>query len=344
MAEPVFEDILRGITHALPEAPRPASFLRDYLFRAPEFFASDLIDIAQWRDDRGVATSTPRGAPANVTEKTEYTGLVVKPPSFKPKKILTSLDLTKRLPGEGMTVNGNSRANAVTALSAMILDQLDQSISRAEILQAFQALLTGAVTVYSETGDALATISTGRISALNTANVGTVWTTSTADALGDINTLADLTQKWSGFPGDYVIMGQTAANAALKLESVQRQLSTDWSARGQLDNTLEASGARKMGRADGRDWWQVPDWYKHPKTGVLTAFMDTDRIIVGSTMAGITPLYALVDDVENPVAAERHMKAWPDKEAGAYIYQMLTAALMFPLNPNAHGVRRVTGF
>lgn len=339
MATPVFEDILRGITAALPEAPRPASFIRELLFRTPEYFASDLIDITQWRDDRGIALSTPRGGSANTTEKTSYSGLVVRPPSFKPTKTLTSLDLTKRLPGEGMTVNGNSRANAVTALSATILDQLDQSISRAEILQGFQALLNGAVTIYSETGAVLGSIATGRDSSLETTNVGTAWTTSTADALGDLNTLGDATQKLSGFPADYAILGQAAATAFLKLETVRLALSKDWSQRGQIDNALESSGARRLGYADGKSIWSVPDYYKHPATGALTAFMHTNRVIVGSTMAGITPLYALLDDVENPVAADRSMKAWPDKASGSYIYQMLSAALMFPLNPNAHGVR-----
>lgn len=337
----VFEDILRGITEALPEAPRPASFLRDFLFRTPEYFASDTIDISQWRDDRGIALSTPRGGVANTTEKTPYTGTAVKPPSFKPTKTLTSLDLIKRGIGEGMTVSGNSRAGAVAALSARIIDQLDTSISRAEILQAFQALLNGAVTIYGETGASLGTISTGRNAALNNANVSVAWTTSTADALGDVNNEADTVQKISGFPADYVILGQAAANAAMKLESIQRAVSADWSDRGRLDNTLEANGARKMGIIDGRRWFQIPDYYKHPSTGVLTSFMHTNRIIVGSSMAGITPLYALIDDVENPTAADRYMKAWPDKPSGSYIYQMLAAALMFPLNPDSAGCKTV---
>lgn len=344
MAVPVFEDILRGITEALPETPRPTSFLRDKMFRTPEFFASDLIDIAKWRDDRGIATSTPRGAPSNVTEKTPYTGIVVKPPSFKPKKIITSLDLVKRGIGEGMTTNGRDRNAAISSLAAVITDQLDTSISRAELLQGFQAMLNGAVSVYSETGDVLGTIATGRTSALDNANVSLAWTNASSDPIGDVDATAEDTQKISGFPADIVILGKAAATAALQHVTVQRQLSTDWSGRGQLNNTLQANGGRLIGNIDGREWWTIPDYYKHPKTGVLTAFMHTNRVIVGSTLAGLTPLYALVDDVENPVATERSMKAWPEKDPSGFIYQMLAAALVFPLNPDSNACRTAIGF
>lgn len=337
--EKTFQDLLRGITAALPEAPRPASFLRDYLFTAPEFFASGDIDVAQFRSSRGLATATPRGAPGNFTEKTGYSGRVVTPPSFKPKKLITALDLTKRLPGEGVTVNGQNRNGAMSQLAAQLIDELDQEISRAEILQGFQALQDATINIYGATGDVIGTISTGRDSSLNVANVTTTWTNASSDPLADVNKEGDATQKLSGFPADYVICGQAAANAAMAHATVQKALSKDWSVRGELDNALQASGARRIGYIDGRTWWTLPDYYRHPKTGVLTAYVNTNRFIVGSTMAGLSPLYALVDDVENPVAAERSMKAWPEKDPSGYVYQMLSAALVFPKNPNAHGCK-----
>jgi len=337
--EKIFQDLLRGITAALPEAPRPASFLRDYLFTAPEFFASGDIDIAQFRSSRGIAVATPRGAPGTFTEKTGYSGRVVTPPSFKPKKLITALDLTKRLPGDGMTVNGQNRNGALSQLAAQIMDELDQEISRSEILQGFQALQDASISIYGATGDVIGTIATGRDSSLNVANVTLKWTDTDADPLGDVNKEGDNVQKLSGFPADYVLVGSAAAAAAQNHAGVQKALSSDWSDRGRLDNTLEATGARRIGRIDGRDWWSVPDYYRHPKTGVLTAYMNTNRFVVGSTMAGLSPLYALVDDVENPVAAERSMKSWPEKDPSGYVYQMLSAVVVIPKNPNAHGCK-----
>lgn len=340
----VFEDLLRGITAALPEMVRPPSFLGEYLFKTPEYFGSGDVDVARYRANRRIATSTPRGAPANVTEKTSYTGTVITPPSFKPKMIITSNDLKKRLPGEGMTTNDTGRTQALAQIGAEIAEDLDGQITRAGYLQATDGLFDAGIRVFSETGDVLATIPTGRTTALNNANVSLAWTNSSSTPLPDINTAADLIQKTSGWSADFVLGGTAAINALMSHATVKSDLSKDWSGRGQLMNQLQASGARWHGTVDGRDIFSLNDYYKHPKTGALTAFIPTGKILVGSSQVGVSPLYALPDDVENPVASDRLMKMWKSDDPSGYFYQMLAAMLVFPKNVDAFCVRNVIGF
>ena len=269
----------------LEEASAPM-FLSGY-FRSPpqNFHTTEDVEMDIQRDDEEVAiVISDLSLPPRPNESTLYTNKRFTPPIFDEEGAVSSYDMIKRQAGQNPFASPDYGANAIRSAYA-IYRKLEQKIRRAVELMAAQVLQTGILTLVNAAGVALYTLNFGA-KATHMATVTTTWATngSTGAPLVDLAALAGVIRRDGKQEPKRAIFGESAFQRFLANADVQKALDV---------RRMETASIAPVSRGQGatfQGWvwlghyrleiWTYDGFYKHPQTGVLTPYVDTDNVIM----------------------------------------------------------------
>jgi hypothetical protein len=268
------------------EEATPPMFLSGF-FRSPpqNFHTTEDIEIDIQRDDESVAiVLTDLTLGANKNESTLYTNKKFTPPIFDEEGAISSFDMLKRQAGQNPYASPDYAANA-TLQAFGIYRKLENKIRRAVELMAAQVLQTGSLTLINSAGVALYTLNF-QAKASHMVTVGTTWATNgaTGAPLTDLANLATVVRRDGKIEPKRLIFGESAFQRFLANTEVVKALDVR-----RLETASIAPETRGQGATfQGWVWighyrfelFTYDGYYKHPQTGVLTPFVDTDNVIM----------------------------------------------------------------
>lgn len=269
----------------LEEASAPM-FLSGY-FRSPpqNFHTTEDVEMDIQRDDEEVAiVIADLSLPPRRNESTLYTNKRFTPPIFDEEGAVSSYDMIRRQAGDNPFASPDYGANAIRSAYA-IYRKLEQKIRRAVELMAAQVLQTGILTLMNAAGVALYTLNF-QAKATHMATVSVTWAVdgSTGNPLGDLTALAAVIRRDGKQEPKRAIFGESAFQRFLANAAVQKALDVR-----RMETAAIAPVSRGQGATfQGWVWlghyrleiWTYDGFYKHPQTGVLTSYVDTDNVIM----------------------------------------------------------------
>lgn len=269
----------------LEEASAPM-FLSGF-FRSPRenFHTTQDVELDIQRDDEQVAivisdlTVAPRR-----NESTLYTNKRFTPPIFDEEGAVSSYDMIKRQAGQNPFASPDFGANAVRSAYG-IFRKLEQKIRRAIEQMAGQVLQTGKLVLVNQFGVPLYEVDFGaRASHMATAVVPWAIDGTTGDPLGDLAALASLVRRNGKQEAKRAIFGPSAYGRYLANPAVQKGLDVRRMEIGGIAPEARGQGGTFMGWA----WlghyrielWTYDGFYRHPQTGELTPYIDTNNVVM----------------------------------------------------------------
>jgi hypothetical protein len=275
----------RLIETYMDEAEAPG-FLSGFFRSPPEnFHNSEKVGIDILRDDEEIAIVVQDltvGSRAN--ESTLYVNKEFTPAIFDEEGTITAYNMIKRQPGVDPFKDPNFGANAVSE-AFRIFRKLERKIRRSVELMCAQVLQTGALTMIDSSGTSLYSLdflskSTHKVT------VGTVWATdgSTGNPLKDVEDLADVVRQDGKREPTKLVFGSSALQRFLANAKVQASLDKRVQNLGELAPAARGTGAKYYGKiwigAYMFEIWTYNATYKHPQTGTITRYLDTDKMLM----------------------------------------------------------------
>lgn len=280
----------------MEEASAPM-FLSGYFQSPPRnFHTSETVEMDVLRDDEDVAIviqDLSVGPRAN--EATRYTNKSFTPPIFDEEGAVNQFDLIKRQAGN------DPFQDPVYAAAAMeqafsIARKLERKIRRSIEWMAAQVLQTGALTLVDSSGTALYTLDF-LPKATHMATVSTTWATngSTGNPLDDLASLATVVRRDGKRKPTRLIFGTSAMQRFLANAGVLAALDKTTMNIAALAPEVRGEGATFRGYVwIGHyrfEMWMYDGYFKHPQTGALTDYIDTDNVIMMSEGARLDLSY-----------------------------------------------------
>lgn len=336
----------RTMLDALEELRTPSTFLVKKFFSSQRECPTKTVDIDIYKGKRRVAAYVNRRAVGQVVDRIGYRTDTYDPPYLKPKMVTTAEDLLKRMPGEIIYANNITNEQRASIQLGKDLAELDSIISRAEELQAMQALFDGKVEVHDAEGNnVVADIDFQRTASHTvdlTATGQTAWNETGADPIADLRAWRRQNIQDSGVSSDIIIMGSDSIEEFLTNQAVRDRLNKDYAGIGQLVSEAQELGVSYYGRIDGFDIYSYDEWYINPSTGTESALVPEKKVLVGSTRARCERVYGAIDDVESGVfAVARYPKSWTENDPSARWLQLHSAPLLVPVQVDAFTVATV---
>lgn len=336
----------RTMLEALEEMRTPNTFLVKKFFSKQVECPSESVDIDVYKGKRRVAVYVNPRAVGQTVDRIGYTTYTYKPPYVKPKMPTTAEDLLKRLPGEIIYANNISNEQRASIQLGKDLAELDAIISRAEELQAQQALFDATITVKDIDGNNVVDdITFPRESSHTvdlTATGKTAWDATGANPLEDLRTWRRLNLKDSGVASNIIIMGSDAVDIFLENSEVKSALDNRKFDIGSLVMEAQELGVTYVGRIEGMDIYSYDEWYIDPATGTEGAIVPEKKVLVGSTFARCERVYGAIRDVEAGLAAvARFPKTWVENDPSVRWLQLHSAPLLVPVQVDAFTVATV---
>jgi hypothetical protein len=338
MANLIDKDLVRAVMTPGIELLEANTFPVQHIFKATEAFATTTVDLDIFKGQRKVGGYVKRFQEGNNVDKIAYTTKEIAPPYLKPKVAIMPSDIYKRMEGEQVSFQGDNRTSVMDMFFAKQLNYLESIIERSETLQAVQALWNGEIVAKNDNNETLYTLNFGRDAAL-TYTVGTLWSASGANPLKDLANARKLIQEKSGFRADFIYGGFDAIQEFLASEAVFNQINNDYSNRGRFEQ-LEDIGGVYYGRIAGFDVWGWDETYTDTD-GTEKAFFPDKKILVGSTRALATKLYAGIENVKSMIAAPRYLDTYNQDDPSAIIAQLHSAPMMVTNHPDAYATLTV---
>lgn len=335
----------RTMLDALEELRTPNTFLLRKFFSAQRECPTKAVDIDIYKGKRRIAAYVSRRAQGQVIERAGYSTFTYEPPYVKPKMITTVEDLLVRQPGE-IVYSGNQNAASRAAIQlGKDLAELDGIITRAEELQASQALFDGKVEVKDKDGnDIVADIDfqrTGTHTVDLTATGETSWDETGSMPLENIRTWKRLIAKDAGVGADIAILGSDAADEFLKNEDVRQKLDNRRMELGSLVMEAQDLGVTLLGVIEGVAYYAYDEWYVDPATGTETELVPAKKVLLGSTKARCERVYGVIEDAEGVFAVSRFPKTWTENDPSVRILQLHSAPLCVPVQVDGFVVATV---
>jgi hypothetical protein len=257
------------------------------LFRSPpqNFHTTEDVEMDIQRDDESVAiVVTDLSVGPRRSENTLYTNKKFTPPIYDEEGAVSSFDMIKRQPGQNPFASPDYAANA-TRMAFALYRKLELRIRRAIELMASQVLQTGALTLINQQGVALYNLNF-QPKATHMVTVTTTWATngSTGAPLVDLTAMAGVIRRDGKAEPKRALFGESAFQRFLANADVVKALDVR-----RMETAAIAPVARGQGATfQGWVWlghyrielWTYDGFYKHPQTGVLTPFIDTDNVIM----------------------------------------------------------------
>lgn len=319
----------RTMLTALEQMKPARSFLRDKFFRNVKTFESENVDVDIVKGKRRVAVYVNPLQEGNVVERIGYTTNTYKAPYIKEKMVTTAADILKRSAGESVYSPMSPEERAAEQL-VKDMTELDDIITRAEEVQAAEALFTGEVTVRNGDKISFGLDNTHKITLTTTAR----WSETTADPMKDLRTWQRLLQQDSGVNPDTVIFGSTAYDsfiARLSAAGKQGAISDVKIALGQIDPQQMGNGVVYVGylKELGLDMWLYNEWYLDAN-GTEQPMVPAKKVWMGSTRARFDRLYGAILDLKAMYAVARFPKSWETEDPSARWLMMQAAPLLAP--------------
>jgi hypothetical protein len=256
-------------------------------FRSPpqNFHTTEEVEFDIQRDDESVAVViTDLNVGPRNSESTLYTNKKFKPPIFDEQGAVSSYDMMQRQPGQSPFASPDYAANAVRQ-SYAIFRRLELRIRRAIELMASQVLQTGKLTLINNAGVALYELDfQPKTTHMVTATITWALDGTTGDPLKDLGDLATVVRRDGKIEPKRLTFGDSAFLRFLANPKVQKALDVRRMETAQIAPVSRGQGATFQGWV----WighyrfeiWTYDGYYKHPQTGVLTAYIDTDNVLM----------------------------------------------------------------
>lgn len=335
----------RTMLEALEELRTPNTFLLRKFFSAQRECPTKSVDIDIYKGKRRVAAYVNRRSQGQVIDRAGYSTYTYDPPYVKPKMITNVEDLLVRQPGE-IVYSGNQNAASRAAIQlGKDLAELDGIITRAEELQAKQALFDGKVEILDKDGkEIVADIDFQRTASHTvdlTATGQVSWDESGSIPLEDIRTWKRLIAKDAGVGADICILGSDAADEFLKNEDVRQKLDNRRMDIGNLVMEAQELGVTLLGVIEGVAYYAYDEWYVDPATGTETELVPAKKALLGSTKARCERVYGVIEDAEGVFAVARFPKTWTENDPSVRILQLHSAPLCVPVQVDGFVVATV---
>lgn len=311
---------------------RPHNFLRDTFFKNSVFPQTESIDIETNVGKRKVAAYVLPKDEAGVVVRQGYTAKSYKLPYIKEKMVTNAADILKKGFGESI-YGGKTPEQLIQDQLARDLAYLDDRITRAEEVQASQALFSGQVTVNN--GDTLAfgLDSTHNLTLLTTDKF------SDASQTGDtiLSTLRGyrrLLIKDSGRAPDIMVCSIEVIDVLikkLKASGSQAMISDIKLDRGQIDPRNLADGVTYWGyiKELGVDLYTYDEVYLDA-ADAEQRMVPANKFFLGSTKARMDINHGLIQDLDALYSVERYAKSWTQDDPSARFLMMQSAPLLVP--------------
>jgi hypothetical protein len=283
----------------MEEASAPM-FLSGFFLTPPSsFHNSEKVEIDVSRENEDVAVVIQDlTAGARDNESSRYTNKAFVPPVFKEQGTINSYDLIKRQAGANPFESPDFVANAMEE-AFVIARKLENKIRRSIEWMAAQLLQTGALSLVDSAGTALYTLDY-LPKATHMVTVSTTWATdgSTGAPLADLASLASVTRRDGKKNPTRLIFGSSAMQRFLANADVQKALDKNGMNLGSMAPAVRGEGATFQGYVwIGHyrfEMWMYDGFFKHPQTGTLTDYVDTDNVIMMSEGARLLQSYGAI--------------------------------------------------
>jgi hypothetical protein len=273
------------------------------MFQAPvtNFYNTEEveIDIMRSGEDVGIVvqdiSAGYRSNSANI-----YTNKAFKAPVYKESAVLNSFDLMKRDFGQNPFGRQDFRSK-ITSKALRLATNLSNKIDRAIELQGSQVMTTGTATLTNESGVASFTISYSPKSS-HFPNAGTAWSASGATPISDLSALADIIRGDGMEDPDQLFMGAGDFEAFIQNTDVQKRFDlrrVDLGALTSFDRMGNGGNYRGVVTIGNYkfDVFTYNGRYKHPQTGVSTAYLPTGKVIMKSSTARLDATFGAIPNI-----------------------------------------------
>jgi hypothetical protein len=326
----------RLMLRALIQKPPVRTFLLDTFFRNTITSLSENIDIDIEKGKRRVAVYVSPIKEGHVVKRSGFTTRTYKVPYIKEKIPTTAGDLLVRAIGENIYSPLTPVARAQARLASELSD-LDDMITRAEEIQAAQALFSGKVTCYDENGIAMAEIDFGLDATHKLTLSGSdLWSADSFKKnalLKQLRGYRKLLIKDSGLAPTDIILGSDAADQFISIvdpDDEKSGLSSVRVERGQIDIQNLPSGVTYWGyfKELGCDIWSYDEYYLSGSTD--TAIVPAKKIWMGSRNARFDRNYGAIKDLDSLMSVPRFAKSWKTDDPSTRWLMLQSAPLMSP--------------
>lgn len=352
MAISLFER--RRMAQALREMKPARTFLRNTFFRTHQVYDTEHVDVDVQKGQRRLAPFVNPNLPGKVVERIGFTTHTYTAPSVAMERPTTAADLLTRQPGEDVYEPKSPEDRAAEILGAD-LAELDDMIARREEWMCAQALFTDGIHIVGEGVDE--TINFGRSSDNEVplpAEARRWNTATTARVLTDLMDWRRIVTR-SGAPAPTLgVMGAKAADAFLHNDKLNAMLDIRNADFGRLAPMVGAElpdGVVYLGRipAAGLDLFSYDEWYVDESTGVETALVPSEYILLGSPNVRTELRYGAVpvasgtdgDSTITLVRGERVPDSWVTKSPAKRWLKVSSRPLPVPIQVDGFLVAQV---
>lgn len=329
----------RTMLAALEQMYPARTFLKDLFFKKADPVTTENIDIDIYKGKRRTATYVSPNDEGNVMSRVGFTTFSYKPPYIKEKMALKPTDLLNRQYGATIYQAESPLQRAERQL-ALDLATLDDAITRAEELQASQALFQGQIQLLDGNWLIFPQAPTHQITSLEY-----LWTdTEDSDPLKDLGTWRKLILRDSGLAPDVVVLGTDALEAFLnhpKISGNTAALSQVKIDRGQIDPKVLENGVIYWGYISeiGCDLYSYDEWYVPPDAPENTEavpMVPLNAVMMGCTRARMDVAYGPILDMEALQPFARFPKSWTTEDPSVRWLMLQSAPLLIPVQVDSY--------
>lgn len=290
------------------------------------------------KGDRRVAPYTLATAKSTPFDRNKFSTSDIEPPVIKLCRSLSPVDAILRLPGESPYSNITP---AERARNLMLKDmiELDLAITRAEELQAAQAIIKGSVLFKGNEVDQLVDM---RRNPANTFAIGTLpsgasgWVAA-ANIDKDLRVLRKQAYKVSGITPTVAVLGDDALEAFLSNTAVNQRSITANSMNSNVkftDNPL-LENAIYYGMYGSFEIWSYSELYED-QAGAIVPLLDSKSVVLLSRAARCTRNYGPILHMQALVPKKRFVYEHTQMDPSEHKQVMESAPLMTTDNPDAY--------
>lgn len=296
------------MTTAILQMKPVGNFFRNKFFNKPIVTHDvEVVDLDIYKGQRKVAPYTRATSKSKPLSRTSFTTGGFKIPYIKLNRSLAAAEtILKRPLGEHIYTT-KTPAELAAEQVAKDLFEIEESIARAEELQAAQAIITGLIVIKGEEVDA--EINLGRDAAL-TFTAGTLWS-GAADIHANLRTWGRLVFEKSGFTPNVMIAAPDVldvffANAGVRAILDNRRISP-----GNINTNIATQypGARYYGEFAGYEIWEYYELYLDDADNTEKALVPANHIILASEGMECIPHYGVIQDFGSLIPVKRFAKS-----------------------------------
>jgi hypothetical protein len=308
----------REMTEAIEQLKPISNFFRATFFNRPaEEHNTEVVDIDLYKGQRKVAPYTRSSAKSTPLSRCKFSTGGFSIPYIKISRSLEAAQTLLRMPGENIY---NNRTPAARAQEQIVKDlaDIEESIQRAEELQAAQAIVYGKVTIKGEEVDAEIDL---KRDAQLTFTAAELWTSEFVDIGAQLREWTRLIFKLSGFTPTMLIGGATALEAFFANPGVQSLLDNRRMDVGSITTTNSTApfpGAKRYGNYFGFDIWEYYELYLDDADDTEKLLVPEDCVILASPAMRCKPHYGVIKDFGALIPMRRFAKSIKKDDPSVY--------------------------